>query len=221
MKLLTTVKWGALLLVGLNLLMALGSIWIFVRMAPAIEVIIDQNERSLEACEKMLTALGMSRGNKSDNLELKVAFERALKAAQDNITEDEEPEALALIDQSYPAAFKNDFTARLQTIAAINLLGKINREAMVRADKRARQLGNGGAWGVVFMASAVFMAGLFFMRTLKRNLVKPLEEIYSVISAHRQGENMRRCSGADMSKDIKTIFDGMNELFDKIYSKSL
>jgi hypothetical protein len=58
------------------------------------------------------------------------------------------------------------------------------------------------------------------MRTLKRNLVKPLEEIYSVISAHRQGETMRRCSGADMSKDIKTIFDGMNELFDKIYSKS-
>jgi hypothetical protein len=221
MKLLTTVKWGALLLVGLNLLMALGSIWIFVRMAPAIEVIIDQNERSLEACEKMLTALAMSSGNKSDNLELKVAFERALKAAQDNITEDEEPEALALIDQSYREAFKNDFTARLQTIAAINLLGKINREAMVLADKKARQLGNGGAWGVVFMASAVFMAGLFFMRTLKRNLVKPLEEIYSVISAHRQGETMRRCSGADMSKDIKTIFDGMNELFDKIYSKSL
>jgi hypothetical protein len=220
MKLLTTAKGGALLLIGLNLLMALGSIWIFVRMAPAIEVIIDQNERSLEAGEKMLTALAMSSENISGNAELKVSFEKALKAAQDNITEDEEPEALDLIDRSYPAAFKNDFNARLQTIAAINLLGKINREAMVRAEKKARQLGNGGAWGVVFMASAVFMAGLFFLRMLKRNLVRPLEEIYSVISAHRQGETMRRCSGADMSKDIKTIFDGMNELFDKIYSKS-
>jgi hypothetical protein len=58
------------------------------------------------------------------------------------------------------------------------------------------------------------------MRALKRNLVKPLEEISSVISANRQGDTMRRCSGADMSKDIKTIFDGMNELLDKIYSKS-
>jgi hypothetical protein len=58
------------------------------------------------------------------------------------------------------------------------------------------------------------------MRTLKRNLVKPLEEIQSVITANRHGDTMRRCSGADMSKDIKTIFDGMNDLLDKTYRKS-
>jgi hypothetical protein len=214
------VRWGALLLIGLNVLMALGSIWVFTRMAPAIEVIIVQNERSLEACERMLSALAMSRGDQFDSPELKVSFQEALKTAQNNITEDEEPGALELIDRNYAIAFENNFKARMQTITAINRLGEINREAMVRADMRARQLGNGGAWGVVFMASAVFLAGLFFMRTLKRNLVKPLEEIHLVISANRQGDTMRRCSGADMSRDIKTIFDGMNELLDRIYSKS-
>ncbi len=220
MKLLATVRWGALLLIGLNLLMALGSIWIFVRMAPAIEVIIDQNERSLEACENMLSSLAKSRGDNTDSPELKASFKKALKEAQDNITEEQEPEALELVDGNYSAAFAGDFKARIRTITAINLLGRINRDAMLRAEKRARQLGNGGAWGVVFMASAVFLAGLVFMRTLKRNLVRPLQEIYSVIAAQRQGETRRRCSGADVSKDIKTIFDGMNELFDKIYSRS-
>lgn len=220
MKLLTIVRWGALLLIGLNVLMALGSIWVFTRMAPAIEVIIEQNERSLEACEQMLSALALSRGDQLDSPTLKLSFKEALKTAQNNITEDEEPDALELIDRNYPTAFENNFKARMQTITAINRLGEINREAMVRADVRARQLGNGGAWGVVFMASAVFLAGLLFKRTLKRNLVKPLEEIQSVISANRQGDTMRRCSGADMSKDIKTIFDGMNELLDKTYRKS-
>lgn len=219
MKLLTMVRLGALLLIGLNVLMGLGTIWVFMRMAPAIEIIIEQNERSLEACERMLVALAISSGDGSEKRQLQISFEEALRTAQNNITETEESQALAMIGRNYRKAFENDFQARRQTIAAIGSLAQINREAMVRADKRARQLGNGGAWGVVFMASAVFLAGLLFLRTLKRNLVKPLEEIYSVISAYRQGDIMRRCSGADMSRDIKTIFNGMNELLDKTCSK--
>lgn len=213
------VRLGALLLIGLNVLMGLGTIWVFMRMAPAIEIIIEQNERSLEACERMLVSLALSSGDGSESRQLKISFEEALQTAQNNLTEAEEPEALAMIDLNYREAFENNFPARRQTITAISSLAQINREAMVRADKRARQFGNGGAWGVVFMASAVFLAGLLFLRTLKRNLVKPLEEIYSVISAYRQGDTMRRCSGADLSRDIKTIFNGMNELLDKTCSK--
>jgi hypothetical protein len=52
---------------------------------------------------------------------------------------------------------------------------------MVTADRKARQFGNAGAWGIVFMASAVFMVGILFIRGLRRSLVKPLEEIHSVI----------------------------------------
>lgn len=220
MKLLTMVRMGALLLIGLNVLMALATIWVFMRMAPAIEVIIEQNERSLEACERMLVALALSGGEESDNRQLQISFNEALQTAQNNITEAEEPEALAMIDRNYREALDSNFPARRQTITAINRLADINRQAMVRADKRARQFGIGGAWGVVFMASAVFLAGLLFLRSLKRNLVKPLEEIYAVISAYRLGDTMRRCSGADLSRDIKTIFDGINELLDKTCSKS-
>jgi hypothetical protein len=220
MKLLTMVRLGALLLIGLNVLMGLGTIWVFMRMAPAIEIIIERNERSLEACERMLVSLAISGTDGSESRQLELSFEEALQTAQNNITEAEEPAPLAMIDRNYREAFENDFPARRQTITAISRLAQINREAMVRADKRARQFGNGGAWSVVFMASAVFLAGLLFMRTLKRNLVKPLEEIYSVLLAYRLGDTVRRCSGADLSRDVKTIFDGMNELLDNTRSKS-
>lgn len=86
---------------------------------------------------------------------------------------------------------------------------------MVKADRQARQFGNGGAWGIVFMASAVFIAGMLFMRSLKRNLVEPLEEIHSVIQAIRNGDSMRRCTGPDAPQEIKTIFSGINEVLDK------
>jgi hypothetical protein len=217
MKLLSHIRLGAFLLIGLNLLMAFGSIWIFTRMAPAIEIIIDQNERSLEACEKMLTALALNGSGETDKNRLLSLFVESLKTAQNNITELGEPEALDSITNNYRSAFAGDTAAAGTTISAINRLGEINREAMIRADKRARQLGNGGAWGVVFMASAVFLAGLFFVRILQRNVVRPLEEIYHVVTASQLGDTGRRCSEADIPKDIKTIFDGINGLLDTIH----
>ena len=58
------------------------------------------------------------------------------------------------------------------------------------------------------------MVGMLFIRSLKRNLVKPLEEIHSVIQAFRNGDIMRRCAGSDIPPDIKTIFNGINEILD-------
>ena len=49
MRLAQAVRVGAWILVGLNLLMAVGAIGIFNRMAPAIAVIIERNERSINA----------------------------------------------------------------------------------------------------------------------------------------------------------------------------
>ena len=189
MRIAQSVRMGAWLLIGLNLLMALGSIWIFMRMAPAIEVIIERNELSLEACEEMLASLAMIGQDAFTNRALETDFENALHRAQNNITEKEEPAALESIKAAYANAFLGSKTAQQETVTAITLLGKINREAMIVADRRARQLGNGGAWGVVFMAVTVFFAGMLLKRTLTRDLVEPLEEIHTVISAHRTGDN--------------------------------
>jgi methyl-accepting chemotaxis protein len=214
MKLAQSIRLGAWFLIALNIVMAFGSIWIFMRMAPAIEIIIEQNEKSLHACEEMLSTLVLvnQKGNNDEHfIEI---FSKALDRAKSNITEKEEPIAIEAIRVNYVQAFEGKSEGVKKTVAAILDLAKINRDAMVKADWKARQFGNAGAWGIVFMASAVFTIGMLFIRGLKKSLVKPLEEIYSVIQAVKAGDSMRRCTGADAPHDIKAIYYGVNELLD-------
>ncbi|MBN1575513.1 MAG: hypothetical protein JW913_03120 [Chitinispirillaceae bacterium] len=215
-KLAQNVRVGAWILIGLNLMMALGSIWVFIRMAPAIERIIDRNERSLQAGEEMLASLAMAGGKDADNGSRLKSFADALTRARGNITENEEPLALDSITMNYPGAFRGDGDAGGRTIAYIVRLGDINRAAMVNADRRARQVGNAGAWGVVFMASSLFLVGMLFLRGLKRNLIQPFEEVHSVVTAFRNGDTMRRCTGTNLPKDFATVFRDVNELLDRL-----
>lgn len=214
MKLSQPVRLGAWILIGLNLLMSFGAIWIFMRMAPAIEIIIAQNQVSLQACEHMLAAVAMQDGEDPAAPQHLDSFTKALDTALNNITEPDEPGVLGDIRRSYAAAFAGNGVARRQTVAAILRLGEINRAAMIKADGKARQLGYAGAWGVVFMASGVFLTGLLFLRSLKKNLVDPLEEIDAVVGAFRHGDTLRRCTTKDGSRNIKQVFGNVNELLD-------
>lgn len=215
LKLAQSVKMGAWMLITLNLLMAFGSIWVFVRMAPAIDVIIVQNEVSLQACQDMLAALAAEPENesgRSGNLE---GFGHALKRAGNNVTEKEEPEVIERIERNHAAAFKGDREELDQTINAILELGTINRNAMRKADRRAQQLGHAGAWGIVFMATTVFLVGMIFLRSLKANLTEPLQEINATLDAFRKGDAMRRCSLNGPPRNIKQVLDKMNDVLDK------
>lgn len=219
MRIAQATRIGAWVLICLNLLMALGSIWIFMRMAPAIRLIIDQNAYSLQSCEEMLASLAMATEDINSNKTLYDNFEKALISARNNITEQEESGPIELIQTRFAAAFRGDLQAKEQTVTAITLLGQINRDAMVKKELRARQLGQAGAWGVVFMATSVFSAGILFNRNLSQNVVRPIEEIHAVISAYRNGDTMRRCSGADLPIDFASVFHGINEILDQSQSQ--
>lgn len=221
MKLAQSVRLGAWFLIALNLVMAFGSIWVFMRMAPAIEIIIEQNERSLHACEEMLSNLALVDQSAKNVDQLQSEFLKALQRAKNNITEKEEPIAIESISQNYIQAFAGDLESKKRTVTAIQQLSQINRSAMVTADRKARQFGNAGAWGIVFMASAVFMVGMLFMKGMKRSLIKPLEEIHSVIQAVKTGDKMRRCTGPDAPQDIRNIFGGLNDILDQNTSHTL
>jgi hypothetical protein len=221
MSLSQIVKLRVWLLMGFNLLMALGCIWIFMRMAPAIAVILERNERSLHACEEMLAALALINNDEKNNKFQSENFMEALKRARNNVTEPEEPTTLQTISASFEQAFFREEQAIGQTVTAVINLGRINREAMNRADHRARQLGYAGAWGVVFMAIGVFLIGIRFNKKLFYTVVSPLEEIYAVISAQRTGNVMRRCTGTNLPGEIRIIFSGINEILNKCQSSDL
>jgi hypothetical protein len=221
MKLAQSVRWGAWIIVVLNLMMAFGSIWIFMRMAPAIEKIIEQNERSLHACEEMLASLALFDQSAQDAGRLRSEFSEALNRARNNITEKEEPMAIEAIGQHSAEAFEGNPEGKRKTVAAIQRLSQINRTAMVTADQKARQFGNAGAWGIVFMASAVFLVGMVVMRGLMRSLVNPLAEIHSVIQAFKSGDKMRRCTGPGLPRDIRFVFEEFNTILDQNTSHAI
>jgi len=220
MKLTQSTRVGAWFLIGSNLLMALGSVWVFMRMAPAIDVIIYRNERSLQACEAMLSSLAMINDSEIDNSRLKSDFLQALKRAQNNITEKDEALALEPISQDYLKAFDGILEAKADTVTAILRLGQVNRDAMVEADKRARHFGSAGAWGVVFMALIVFLSGMLFVRALAASLARPLEEIEAVVKSYRGGDTMRRCTGAGVTKDMKALFNNVNAILDALSAEA-
>ena len=142
-------------------------------------------------------------------------FQAAYDRAKANVTEPQEPEILRRMEPILPPLFQGAATVRKEVVEAAVQLGKINCDAMAMADHRAQQLGRAGAWGVVFMALSVFLAGVIFIRNLTGRVVRPLEEIHAVIIAHRNGDTMRRCTGTDLSQDVVAVFTGINELFDQ------
>ncbi len=219
MKLAHSVRLAGGFLIGLNLLMAFGSIWIFVRMTPAIELIIDRNVTSLQMCEEMLAALALANKKQSERTtamgSVQETFRKALQRAQQNITEEDEPAIIKSISQNYLQAFAGEAAALTKTVDAVQSLGAANRAAMVAADKKARQFGNAGAWGIVFMATVVFLIGMLFIRSLKKNLVHPLEEIHSVTTAYQHGDTMRRCTGTGIPREIHQVYRELNEILDK------
>lgn len=215
MRLAQAVRIGSWFLVSINLLMAVGTIAIFTRMAPAIALIIERNERSLKACEDMLAIMAVTGAGTPFTPEQARLFQTAFSRAQTNITEPQEPAILKRMEPTLPPLFAGDGAVRQEVVEAAVHLGKINRDAMAIADHRAQQLGHAGAWGVVFMALSAFLVGLIFIRSLTRRVVRPLEEIHAVIIAHRNGERMRRCTGADLSQDVVAVFTGINDLIDQ------
>lgn len=206
---------GAWLLICLNLLMAFGAITVFTRMNPAISEILLNNERTMNSCEQMLSALISNFADPSRSKKNEKAFLKALNDAKNNITEAREAEILQQISNSYSKAFASDQQAIINTRQNIIHLSAVNRQAMYKADKKAQQLGHGGAWAIVFMAVSAFIAGLIFVKNLNQKLLGPIEELQSVLQAHQKGETQRRCSGINLPKDINAVYTSINSILDK------
>lgn len=193
------------------LAMALGSVFAFIRMAPAIEVIIDHNGRSQHASERMLASLAAS---SADGLagENREAFLTALSIAENNITEEGETAVIAAIKDLLQADPVQNRTALIE--AVLNL-SEINREAMLRADEAARHLGAAGAWGVVALSLVGFGLGMILLRRIDTDLILPLEQIHTVFRAHLSGDRHLRCARRHLPRPIRSLFGDINSYLDE------
>ena len=201
------ITFGMWLMIGFNILLALGSVWSFQRMSPEIDSIYQRNVVSLDACEKMLLAMTGS------NVDIE-QFQLALQIAGNNITESGEQEVINRIKTLFRQLRQGDTQARNQLPDAITALNNFNRQAIINAARRTQQLRSAGAWGIVFMSMFFFTAAIIFEQRLRRTLLAPLQEIASVMEARKHGDKYRRCALPFASNEVKRLFAELNNLLD-------
>ncbi|MCZ7582155.1 MAG: hypothetical protein M5R36_01810 [Deltaproteobacteria bacterium] len=204
---------GVWALTALNLVVVFAVIGLLTRMAPAIENIIEENVQSLEAGEAMLGVVAALRGGPADD-ELIRRFHRAFEIVRANVTEAEEPSVIEEIAAAKNAALGGEPAAVIRVIENIRRLGEINRDAMHRADERAKRIGTAGAWAAVFMGSVSFWASLVVLSRLGRRVAAPLEELHDTLDDIRRGNTRRRIRPMKAHPELRRVLDDVDELLD-------
>jgi nitrogen fixation/metabolism regulation signal transduction histidine kinase len=201
----------AVLLV-VQVLTSLVAIAMLGRMSPAIERILQENVYSVQAVEEMLVVLATP--GPEDAAESAV-YREALQRASSNVTEAEEPPVLATLRSAADGTMAGDPAARQQSAEALRELGRINREAMVRADEEAKRLGTAGAWAAAFLGFVGLLASFVSIARARRRFVAPVAAITRAVAQQETGDLHRRCIVPDGSAaELEKLGRFLNELLD-------
>lgn len=203
---------GSLVLV--NLLLAFGAIGLFVRMGPAIELILQENVYSITATEEILAELAATGGTALPR-DARARVGEALQRAQRNVTEDDERPVLDALERRLPAALAGDRASREVVVADLQRLIGINRDAMGRVDEEARRLGSAGAWAAVLLGFLSFLLSLLVVVRLQRSFVGPLIELSQVMDRVHRGDHWRRCHARAAPREVLQVLEAVNRLLDE------
>jgi methyl-accepting chemotaxis protein len=196
------------LMIIFNLILSFAAVWNYQRMNPEIEGIFQRNIISIDACEKMFLVLARDTVNPQE-------FNAAFDVAVNNITEDGEKETLQNIKSMFEQYCQGNTQIKSQLIEEIVKLNNFNKQAIADSARKAQQLRQSRAWGVVLMTTLFFVAAIFFEQRLRRALLAPLQEISMVLEADRKGDKFRRCHLPGISSDMKKLFEAINSLLDR------
>lgn len=202
---------GALLVIQVVTMIA--AVALLARMTPAIDRILEDNEKSIRAVERMLLALAEPPpADEHRAVERRQQFEGALAEAEGNITEPSEEPVLAEIEAAHEAALEGQPEALAAVRAQLWQLGAINRETMLAANARAKRLGSAGAWALVFLGLIGLVFSLALMRRARVKLINPVYELGAVLEACSEGDSHRRFRPAGASTEFRAVAAVVNAL---------
>ena len=187
-------------------IIAVAGIYGFQKLEPSINLLNSSNTQSLYYAEQMLTSISAEK-----NL---TKFEKFLHLAGENVTEDGERNILDQIAIEYQPAFAGHKAYEEQTINDIAELAKINRLAMEQAGVKAKKQRSIGIWIILFPSVFVWIIGIAILKRLDKTYIKPIQELNNVIFEYNKGNYMRRCPSVTVSKDLQTLYDGINTILD-------
>ena len=187
-------------------IISIAGIKAFLRLEPFINTLNSANTKSLYYSEKMLSSISAKK-----DIEI---FEEYLQKSKNNVTEVGEREILDKISDTYLPAFKGNRKVEEETIDKIAQFSHINRIAMERAGKKAKNIERVGIWIILFPSIFIWILGLAILHRLKTTLIKPIQELNNVIFEYHKGNKMRRCPSSTVSKDLQKLYDGINQILD-------
>lgn len=193
--------------------LAFVSIGLFVRMAPAIRAILDENVQSQRAAVDILQAVSARRGLEIDETRLEVV-RVALAKARGNITLEGEA---AIVDSLEDAAVLASIGAEAGLsglVEGARRLWELNEAAMQEADAAAARLGAAGAWTAAFGGLGVVIIALAAVVRLRRRIVVPIEDIERVLRGQSNGLHLIRCHPLPAASEIELIRSEVNALLD-------
>lgn len=188
MQLTRSLRLGFVVLLAVHLATAFTAVALLGRMRPAIELIIEDNVRSLEAIEEVLAVLSDPLVE-NRNERAHAAFERAAQ----NVTNEDERPVIELIGINLDKALAGDEEAVAVVASQLRRLAEINRRDLETSDRRAQQLGSAGGWTVVIVTLFTLAFGVVARRRLDAQVLGPLEELHEVVDELDEGHALRRC----------------------------
>ncbi len=211
MQLTRSLRLGFVVLLAVHLATAFTAVALLGRMRPAIELIIEDNVRSLEAIEEVLSVLSDPLVDNRDE-RAHAAFDRAAK----NVTNEEERPVIDLIGIHLDKALGGDDEAVAVVSSQLRRLAEINRRDLETSDRRAQQLGSAGAWTVVILTLFTLAFGVVARRRLDAQVLGPLEELHEVVDELGEGHALRRCRpNVAAAGELGQIMRAFNRLLDE------
>jgi PAS domain-containing protein len=212
MRIRDEIRLGVGALLAIQVLTMIAAVALLARMTPAIGEILENNEKSIRAVERMLLALAEPEPRFGEPDLRSAHFERALTEAEGNITEPEEEPVLARIAEYQEAALLGDAVALAIVREELWRLGDINRQSMLASNARAKRLGTAGAWVLVFLGLLGVVFSLSLMRRARAKLIRPVYELGAVLEACRAGDVHRRFNPSNASLEFREVAEVVNQL---------
>lgn len=219
MRIRDEIRLGVGTLLFVQVLMMFAAVGLLSRMTPAIDKILEDNERSIHAVERMLLVLGEPASTPAHASDRRERFEQALEDARENITDEREVAVIAQIDERLEAALDGEARASLELRASLGQLGDINRDAMHDANLRAKRLGTAGAWVLVLLGLLGLGLSVAVIRRFQAKLIRPVYELGAVLEACSGGDNHRRFNPVEASSEFREVAQVVNSLVGEHFSR--
>ncbi|MFV8754102.1 hypothetical protein ACNOYE_26450 [Nannocystaceae bacterium ST9] len=213
MRIRDEIRLGVGTLIFVQVLMMFAAVGLLARMTPAIDHILEDNERSIHAVERMLVVLAEPPTSEPARLaDREQRFDQALEDALSNVTDERETPVLAAIEEQRAAGLAGDPAALAELRSELGMLGDINRDAMHDSNLRAKRLGTAGAWVLVLLGLIGLGLSIAVIRRFQAKLIRPVYELGAVLEACNEGDRHRRFNPADASSEFREVAQVVNAL---------